>query len=1293
MHTRIRGKKGPKDNGRSNQSDTNNTRRHYPTPENNGYGPHYTAGPVHTLTDPIQTQLIVGPVNDPYEQEADMVAERVTARQQAPPISRLGKGSLAQRQVSEEDAPLQRQVVGEEEPIQRQAVEDEEPVQRQAAEEEELIQRQVVEDEAPVQRQAMDEEESIQRQAVEAEEPIRRQMVEEVQRQPEKEKRSLVQAHQRTGNNGAVSSSRMSDTSYAISNKSAGEPLNPSTRSTLESHMGRDLSDVRIHHDGAAQNAARALRARAFTHQNHIWLGAGESQNDDHLIAHEVTHVLQQTGGVQRQPLVQRVETPPMVAEPTPASEAIEESTEEPIPASRENTLQETSLSFAHTAEQTLGLEEGYIETLDESDLGLPPKGEAQERAKSALSEIGTATEQLQAKTLAVSEEGQKGPEQEPKPAEKPQDTITPEEEPEAVIAEVEAAQAPVEEMSVPTDQISGPGPESDMAMGRLQGAQDIDPSLIAFGEAINEQIAGLRERAANNLSRTSMQLQGEATTQRAVIRSSMGASQVAVSGIMDNTRTRVTESKTAAQETLTQQGENAHTRNVEITGAETTRLQENINGSVEEARTIFSDADEEVRSTGESEGQHGHDYAYNLARQARELGRSEAAYYRRTEEDEDLGEDKADAVIDVANRFARQLERDGRNLHSDVREQADEAREQITAEEEPTVSGLEEVGPGAVEGIQTFLGSVDEAVDGVIQQGSDQLDSAEAGALGEIDNLDRATQGRGAALLAEGEANLDAALTAGTLAQTNLAGQAGQMLDEAGRDSIDQLVEVSTLGAAYENPGEPVLVQRQSDDNLDAGVPLPAGVPQGDQEEVFGQLNQAGPALDQAADSQTAELSQSLGDTAASANQAGSTWVDETQGNMDSLANVADTGLTETADGASGQLGATLEQGETQAITEVDRISQDVANNVEEVRQSVNAGVSEAAGSLRGGVEEGNAHADETFGELPEEMNEAAEAQESFWGRVGHWVSEQLADTWEAIKGMADWGFILDLVVGIVVGVLVAVAVAALIGTGIGAVLVAGVLAGAAGFAAAQMSANVRHGDPLFQGVGHAAILGAFVGLGGAIASVASLGLLAGTGVVMLAAGAGTVVANVSTGRNWDDHLLATVFIVGVFHAVMKPVMDRVPIRIRGRRGSAPERTPSESEPTASRLSIRARLAEYYRRLRSEPRARTAEEGLEKVRRVLIEVEDDLSGILRKDPPPPPNRSDGRMYPPLDDMVTRHPDGRITARTRGHNIEIEPDGAIKITNRRSGAVEFEQPGAERVSPPTVVPPIDRDEE
>jgi hypothetical protein len=104
---------------------------------------------------------------------------------------------------------------------------------------------------------------------------------------------------------------------------------------------------------------------------------------------------------------------------------------------------------------------------------------------------------------------------------------------------------------------------------------------------------------------------------------------------------------------------------------------------------------------------------------------------------------------------------------------------------------------------------------------------------------------------------------------------------------------------------------------------------------------------------------------------------------------------------------------------------------------------------------------------------------------------------------------------------------------------------------------------------------------------------------------------------------------------------------------------------------ALQDRIKEFYKRLGASPRASTADEALEQLSRTLDEVEDDLSGIPKKSPPPPPGMPDGRMYPPLPDFLTRHPDGSITARTRGHVIEIGSDGGVTIRNKKTGSTEF----------------------
>ena len=80
--------------------------------------------------------------------------------------------------------------------------------------------------------------------------------------------------------------------------KSGGQPLPASSRAFFEPRFGADFSRVRLHTDTNAAQTAQALNARAFTTEKDIVLGSGQyspgTSSGKHLLAHELTHVLQQ---------------------------------------------------------------------------------------------------------------------------------------------------------------------------------------------------------------------------------------------------------------------------------------------------------------------------------------------------------------------------------------------------------------------------------------------------------------------------------------------------------------------------------------------------------------------------------------------------------------------------------------------------------------------------------------------------------------------------------------------------------------------------------------------------------------------------------------------------------------------------------------------------------------------------------------------------------------------------------------------------------------------------------------
>jgi Domain of unknown function (DUF4157)/Putative RNase-like toxin, toxin_1 len=83
----------------------------------------------------------------------------------------------------------------------------------------------------------------------------------------------------------------------------AGHPLDEGTRSFMESRFGQDFGDVKIHTDSAAAEASQQIQAQAFTTGRDIYFGRGRFQpqatEGKKLIAHELTHVVQQAGCIQ----------------------------------------------------------------------------------------------------------------------------------------------------------------------------------------------------------------------------------------------------------------------------------------------------------------------------------------------------------------------------------------------------------------------------------------------------------------------------------------------------------------------------------------------------------------------------------------------------------------------------------------------------------------------------------------------------------------------------------------------------------------------------------------------------------------------------------------------------------------------------------------------------------------------------------------------------------------------------------------------------------------------------------
>jgi len=106
--------------------------------------------------------------------------------------------------------------------------------------------------------------------------------------------------------------------------RSSGKPLDAPVRALMESRLGHDFGDVRVHTDALAAESAQSVNALAYTAGKDLVFGEGQYAPGDSagqkLLAHELVHVVQQDGDaganrIQRQPSGTKQQPPPLQQE------------------------------------------------------------------------------------------------------------------------------------------------------------------------------------------------------------------------------------------------------------------------------------------------------------------------------------------------------------------------------------------------------------------------------------------------------------------------------------------------------------------------------------------------------------------------------------------------------------------------------------------------------------------------------------------------------------------------------------------------------------------------------------------------------------------------------------------------------------------------------------------------------------------------------------------------------------------------------------------------------------------
>jgi len=283
---------------------------------------------------PVQPKLKIGEPGDKYEQEADNVAAQVVQKINSPTTQRQELGEEEDLQMKPESGSIQREEIPEEEDLQMKP--ESGTIQRDELPEEDELQMKpesgtIQRDELPeedelqmkpesgtIQRDELPEEDelqmkpesgTIQREELPEEEDL--QMKPEsgtIQRDELPEEDELQMKPETIQRQPDVDSGTASDEFETSLNnsRSGGQSLQPELRMKMESAMGADFSGVKVHTDTKSDQLNKSIQAKAFTTGKDVFFRQGEynpgSQGGQELIAHELTHVVQQGGnGIQRQ--------------------------------------------------------------------------------------------------------------------------------------------------------------------------------------------------------------------------------------------------------------------------------------------------------------------------------------------------------------------------------------------------------------------------------------------------------------------------------------------------------------------------------------------------------------------------------------------------------------------------------------------------------------------------------------------------------------------------------------------------------------------------------------------------------------------------------------------------------------------------------------------------------------------------------------------------------------------------------------------------------------------------------
>lgn len=247
----------------------------------------------------FQTQLKTGEKGDKYEKEADNAAGKVANKLPLSPAPVVQKQDISAVQMSslkenEEKTAQKMDKEEEQKPVQKAEKEEDKPVQKAEKEEDKPVQKAEKEEDKPVQKMSDEKEKDKPVQKAEAEEN------KEVQPKHEEEEKNEHPPIMRKEKEGARANKGTDIADRIKKTKGKGQPMAEKTAREMEQSFGADFSNVNIHTDEQAASLNKDLNSIAFTNGSDIYFAEGQYNPDSSsgktLLAHELTHVIQQTG-------------------------------------------------------------------------------------------------------------------------------------------------------------------------------------------------------------------------------------------------------------------------------------------------------------------------------------------------------------------------------------------------------------------------------------------------------------------------------------------------------------------------------------------------------------------------------------------------------------------------------------------------------------------------------------------------------------------------------------------------------------------------------------------------------------------------------------------------------------------------------------------------------------------------------------------------------------------------------------------------------------------------------------